>query len=109
MLAIREYRNFRQSRAVARFLGQLFARRALISDARWVHWTTFAQSLPRALFVVWLANEVVSALAIAQVGSAELQYEAECFLEQQFGPFRSERVILVFRHLIQHRLLKLAK
>jgi hypothetical protein len=85
-------------------------------------WYAFAQSLPPARFVVWLANEVTTGLVTdtptdnidAVIGAVEdnrtgtLQNDAERFLKQHYGMFHFDsnacRVVLVFRELVQHKL-----
>jgi hypothetical protein len=124
MLAIRDYRAS-SARAVLRFFSHFF--KPVTPDPDHVHWADFAQSLPRAPFIVWLANEVALDLishrphhvsiddlivCVDDDTACCLQHDAERFLEKQFGLHRYEprhqRVMVVFRHLIQHKL-KMAK
>jgi hypothetical protein len=115
MFAIHEFR-------VVRYLSHLFISPSS-PNQEYDHWVEFAQTLPRAPFIVWLANEVAAHLitkkphnlsletlidSVDDDTSDSMQHEAERFLEHQFGLFRYDpnysRIIVVFRHLVQHKL-----
>lgn len=89
------------------------------------HWDRFAQTLPRATFIVWLANEIVIDLLnhnprhikiddmIITVDNEDdgsgnhLQHDAERFMKEQYSLFFDHtwrRRILVFRRLVKHKL-----
>jgi hypothetical protein len=115
MFAIHESR-------VVRYLSHLFVTpHNLLQEHD--QWAEFAQTLPRASFIVWLSSEVAAHLltkkphnvsletlidSVDDDTSDSVQHDAERFLEHQFGLFRYDpnysRIILVFRHLVQHKL-----
>jgi hypothetical protein len=89
------------------------------------HWGMFAQRLPRATFILWLANETASDLIshnTAHSSIADLivgvdnednasgnhyQHDAERFLQTCYFTLFDHtwrRRIMVFRRLVQHKL-----